>query len=92
MADYLSFKDKLGRLVSESQESEDKEAISAAELQDAYDALKDVVPQMDYDAVEMIIGQLKTFALPEEDATKVAELEKMLRNFDWDGMEELIAK
>ncbi len=90
--DYLAFKELLGRIRIEEQGSDDKEEISPEELADAYNALSEVVPQLDYDAVEMILGQLKSFKLPKEDAEKVAELEKMLRVFDWDGMEALISK
>ena len=70
---------------------EDKEAISDGELADAYSALKDCIPQMDYDAVEMILEQLSEYKLPEEDAGKMDSIRKMLKSFDWDGMEELIA-
>ncbi len=45
---------------------------------------------MDYDAVEMILGQLNEDKLPKEEKEKVAQLSKMLKVFDWEGMEELI--
>ncbi|WP_408071714.1 ATP-binding protein [Butyrivibrio sp. JL13D10] len=90
MSDYLTFKEILAPLNNKEEDDTGKEDISDSELSEAYEALREVIPQMDYDAVEMIIGQLKSFKLPEEDAKKVAELEKMLRNFDWDKMEELI--
>ena len=66
-------------------------SFSDEELADAYEALKEVIPQMDYDAVEMIIGQLKEYKLSPEDDKKIKELEKLLRNFDWDSMEELLS-
>ena len=91
MDNYLAFKDILSRL-SEGESDEGKEEIPADELADAYEALKEVIPQMDYDSVEMIIGQLKEYKLPEEDAAKIAELEKMLRAFEWDDMEKFITK
>ena len=47
---------------------------------------------MDYDSVELILAQLSDYALPPEDDAKIKELKKMLEAFDWDGMEELIAK
>ena len=45
---------------------------------------------MDYDSVEMILGQLLEYRLPDEDAKKMKELEVMLKKLDWDGMESLI--
>ena len=64
--------------------------IDEGELKEAYQALKEVVPQMDYDSVEMILDQVSEYKLPEEDAAKFKELSKMLKVFDWDGMEALL--
>ncbi len=88
LSDYESFRDKLERL-NETDDS-DKEMISEGKLREAYSALSDMIPQMDYDAVEMILEQLHEYALPPEDDIKIKELEKMLKMFDWDGMESLI--
>lgn len=88
---YEDFKVKLERINQSLGNDEDKEAISDGELADAYSALKDCIPQMDYDAVEMILEQLSEYKLPEEDAGKMDSIRKMLKSFDWDGMEELIA-
>jgi CheY-like chemotaxis protein len=91
LKEYIEFKDKLAGLnQGEAEDAGDKKEISQDELMDAYGALGDVIPQMDYDAVEMILGQLKEYNLPKEDKEKVAELSKLLKVFDWDGMEALI--
>ena len=91
LAMHRGYKEKLARLAPQADAGE-REPIPQEELDDAYSALKEVIPQMDYDAVEMIVGQLKEYRLPEGDAERIAELERMLRTFDWDGMEELINK
>ena len=70
--------------------SEDKPEINPEDIADAYSALKEVVPQMDYDAVEMIIKNLKEYKLPADDKEKVGKLEKLLKSFDWDEMENLL--
>ncbi len=92
MKDYLAFKEKLARL-EESEEDgggEDKEPISEQELKDAYEALREEIPQMDYDAVEMILDQLAEYKLPPEDDKFYKELRHKLKVFDWDSLEELI--
>lgn len=89
LADYRQYGEKLSRLKSQP-DDKDKEPIPEDELKDAYEALKDVIPQMDYDTVEMIIEQLKEYRLPPKDDKRVGELEKLLRSLDWDGMEELL--
>lgn len=89
LSDYEAYKEKLARLHYDADRS-DKKQISDEDLREAYQALSDVIPQMDYDAVEMILEQLDEYALPKEDDRKIQELTKMLRLFDWDGMEKLI--
>jgi CheY-like chemotaxis protein len=91
MVTYKSFEEKLSRLDGGKANDDNKEPIPEEELRDAFDALADVVPQMDYDAVEMILGQLREYKLPAEEEKKVAELEKLLKVFDWDAMEELLS-
>ncbi|MCR4989309.1 MAG: response regulator [Lachnospiraceae bacterium] len=91
--DYIAYKDRLGRLEEirkGSEDDSDKEPVPDDMLKDAYDSLRELIPQMDYDSVEMIIGQLNEYKLPEEDAKMMSEIGKLLKKFDWDAMEELI--
>ena len=90
LSDYAAYKEKLARLKEEEQENDNLEEIPESELKDAYDALKDVIPQMDYDSVEMILDGLKAYKLPKEDAEIMAELGKLLKVFDWDAIEKLM--
>ncbi len=91
LKEYISLKDKLAGIHAQEDDS-DKEPIPEDDLKEAYSALKDIIPQMDYNSVELILAQLSDYALPPEDDAKIKELKKMLEAFDWDGMEELIAK
>ncbi|MBR6380161.1 MAG: hypothetical protein IKS07_00605 [Lachnospiraceae bacterium] len=88
---YRSYHEKLAGLKAPEAAS-DLPEISPEELADAYAALKESIPQMDYDAVEMIAGELKAYRLPEEDAKRLERLEGLMKAFDWDGMEALIAE
>ena len=90
MSDYEAFKEKLGRLAQGSESTDGKESIPEEDIKEAYATLSDCIPQMDYDAVEMILEQLKAFKLPDKDAKFFHELEKCLKVLDWDGMEALI--
>ncbi len=89
LSEYEDYKEKLAGL-REEVDSEGKEPISEKQLKEAYATLADVIPQMDYDSVEMVLNELSEYALPTQDAEKVKELTKMLRLFDWEGMEKLI--
>lgn len=68
----------------------DKEPIPEDELKEAYQVLKDLVEQMDYDGATDVIETLKEYMLPKEDADKVAKLSSALQIFDWDAMEEIL--
>ncbi len=89
---YISFKDKLSRLEEEESSDEGKEPIPEEELEGAYEALREFVPQMDYDSVEMILDQLSEYKLPEEDSKKLSEMKKLLKLFEWDKIEALITE
>ena len=90
LVDYNAYKEKLARMNENAGEDDDREPIPEDELKGAYEALRDVISMMDYDSVEMIIGEVKAYKLPDEDAEVFKKLEKMLKNLDWDGMEELV--
>ncbi len=90
LAEYQEFRTRLERL-HDAEEMGEKDMIPEVELKRAYAALADVIPQMDYDAVEMILEEINEYALPEEDGHKMKELDRMLRVFDWDGMEKIVS-
>ncbi len=68
----------------------DKELIPEDELKDAYEALKEVIPQMDYDAVETILEDVSRYSLPEKEREILDEIRKYLKLFDWEKLEEII--
>lgn len=90
LKDYREYKDKLAPL-NEPEDKSSKEPIPEDELNDAYEALRELIPQMDYDSVEMVVEQVKAYRLPDEDAARFAEIEKLMKTLDWDAMEKLIA-
>ena len=89
MAEYESFKEKLSQLKEEAA-GEDKKPIPENQLREAFEALQEVVPQMDYDAVEVILEQLQEYKLPEKEAEIIKQLAQKMKKFDWDGVEELV--
>lgn len=89
--EYESFKEILSRLNPEEEDDDEgKEPISEDELNEAYQALSDSVPQMDYDTVETILQELSQFKLPDDARKNIKRFSELLKTFDWDGMEELI--
>ena len=88
---YRSYKEKLAPIKGISA-SREKGAISDAEIASAYDALREFIPQMDYDAVEMILDEMKVYYLPEKDYRIFGRLSDLLKNLDWEAMEKLLSK
>ncbi|MDC7280748.1 Hpt domain-containing protein [Butyrivibrio fibrisolvens] len=88
---YRSYKERLLPYMQEKQKRlENKKPISDDELEDAFDALKEVVPTLDTDGVEMILEELSLYELPQDKQAIVDKVENMLRQCDWDGLEELL--
>ena len=57
---------------------------------DAIKAIKELVPSMDYDSIEMILSDIGSYSLGSEEKALYDKLLKALRTFDWDLMEELL--
>lgn len=85
---YNEYKEKLKALKGVRADDDNKEPVPEDMLRDAYSALAELIPQMDYDAVSMIVDGLMEYKLPEEDSIRIYDLSKMLKVFDWDAMEE----
>ncbi len=90
---YASYKEKLARIAGEetAEQQEERRTVTEVELKDAYEALKEMIPQMDYDGVEMVLEQMSSCKLPEEDEKKFDRIKELLKQFDWDAMEEIIS-
>ena len=90
---FRSYIKKLSILDSKGDSQGDsKKDIPNEELQDAYNALSEVIPMQDYDAVEMILESLKEYRLPEADALIIEKLDKFLINMQWDDMLNIISE
>ncbi len=86
---YMGYKSKLSEFDNKEQ-TDEGEPIPIEELNGAYEAIKELAPQMDYEAIEMIISSVKAYKLEENDARSFKEIEKALKTFDWDRMEEIL--
>ncbi len=90
---YRSFKDKLVKIediIVEPEPAPSMLSISDTELNNAFEALRKFVKEMDYDAIEMILAELSQYDLPEDPSNKVAAFSDALKNYDWAAMAESI--
>jgi len=87
---FMKYKQKLA-VVDENREVVKKKDITEDELKGAYDVIKEAATSMDYDSAEFVLEQLHGYKLQKEDQERFDKLEKMLKNFKWEQMEELIS-
>lgn len=87
---YREFKEKLSKLKVQSVDMSMGPLISDEDLESAYNALDDMIQQMDYDSVIVVLNQLKEYSLPEKDRIIFEKLEMAVKVFDWDKMEQIL--
>ncbi len=88
---YRSYRETLKRVEEDVELPKEKKVlISKEEMDGAYGALRDIIAQMDSDAVDLVLEQLEEYELLREDAECIEAIKKANQRFDWDQMENLI--
>lgn len=88
LLDYRAYTDRLSRLNEE--EDGQKEEASPEMLSEAYEALGEFIPAMDYDSVEMVLDSLKAYRLPPEDADRFRRMQVQLKQLEWEKLADLL--
>ena len=70
--------------------AENKPLIDAADLADAYEAMRDMAASFDYDSMMSVFDSLSGYRLPESDAAKVDTIKLAALKPDWDKVRELL--
>lgn len=88
---YRSYSNKLSDIGSISLDGIRLRPLASREIiDDAYRALREVAPMMDYDSVEMIIEGLKKYKLPEDEKERIEKIEYYLKKLDWESIQDLL--
>ncbi|WP_408071057.1 Hpt domain-containing protein [Butyrivibrio sp. JL13D10] len=88
---FRSYESKLSILDTLTAECENnKKSIDRDELEEAYRSLAEIVESEDFDSAEMILDELEKCKLSDTDKELVCKLDKALKNFKWNEMEELL--
>ena len=69
----------------------EKPLIDAAELADAYEAMRDMAASFDYDSMMSVFDSLKSYRLPDKQAALVKEIKLAAAKPDWDKVRELLS-
>ncbi|MBP3784014.1 MAG: response regulator [Butyrivibrio sp.] len=91
LSDFRAYEPRLQRLIDEEdKQNDDLPEIPEEDLKEAFEALCEQVSQMDYDGTLMVISQLKEYKLPKDYASKIKDLDKALKVFNWDEMDKIL--
>ncbi len=60
--------------------------ISAGEMKEAYQTIYEIAGSMDYEMMDDILKNLREYSLPEEDGSRISDIEVMLTKLDFEGI------
>jgi CheY-like chemotaxis protein/HPt (histidine-containing phosphotransfer) domain-containing protein len=83
---YRNLGDKLSRL---DPGDEDLPEIDPASMSEAYRTVAEIAQIMDYQMMDSLLKDIKGYRLPPEDKEKVALIEQMLTELNWDKIMEI---
>ncbi len=89
MTYYLSFKDVLRDVCTASDPAGgtcDMPTVDACILESAYEAIREAAVNMDMDAIEEAMDELKDYRLPEKERILFDKLKSLCENVDYDGI------
>ena len=87
---YRSYIDKLKPLIEVEEEDSEKPLIDEAELAEAFEAMKDVASNFDYDSLNFIFQSLDEYKLPEKEAALYKKLKESAAKLDWTSINDLL--
>ncbi len=90
--DYRHYKDILGCVfeTGNDEAGDDKPMADEYILKGAYEEIKKAADDLDIYAIDEAMGELEGYSLPETDRDIFAKLTAACRNFDYDGIEEIL--
>ncbi len=87
---YRSYAEKLAPLLAQEDDEEKKPPIEEAELQEAFDTLKEVTAAFDYDSLKFVLDSLAEYRLPQEADEKYRAIKQAAQLPDWDSIKKLL--
>ena len=81
---YRSYADKLKPLIQVEEEDSDKPLIDEAELEEAFEAMKDAAATFDYDSMVFIFQSLDEYRLPERESARYKQIKEAASKLDWE--------
>ena len=90
LQDFRAYKEHLKALYVSDADDADKPLMSAEELKEFYDAVREVAQGFDLDAIDAMIEEAEHYRLPEEEAERFRRLKSAVLAADWSAIETVI--
>ena len=87
LADYRRLKEELSPMFAED---ENLPEISAGDLQEMYEAIREFAYSFDIDAIDGVMGQAKNYKIPEAEKARFEAVDTAVRNMDWEALNEAL--
>ncbi|MBR6013099.1 MAG: response regulator [Selenomonadaceae bacterium] len=87
---YISFADKLAPLLKAEEDDSIKPLISADELSEAYETLKEISASFDFDSAMFVVASIEAYRLPDEEKEKFAQIKSAVSKPDWETLKILL--
>ena len=85
---YKSYAEKLAPLLETSEDDSDKPQISDEELAEAYETLREIAANFDYDSLNFVLQSLEEYKLPDSEKEKFNLLKDAAAKLDWEKISE----
>lgn len=94
MSDYIKYKDLMAEIFADdSEENSDDNNRPVADdylMKSIYEGLKEAADNMDCDAIESMLNELKEYKIPDSEKERFFAICEKAGNFDYDGIKELL--
>ena len=90
LRDFRAYKEHLAPLYTSAEEDADKPLMSAEELAEFYEAVREVAQGFDLDAIDAMIEEAERYRLPAEETERFRKLKNAVLAADWSGLETML--
>ncbi|MBQ9460089.1 MAG: response regulator [Oscillospiraceae bacterium] len=87
---YRQLGSQLSELLCPQTDESALEPISAEQLREAYDAIREFTEAFDFDSVAFTVNSLRAYRVPEEERERCEKLIRAVDNYDWDKIAEIL--
>ena len=82
--------EELGIGSASAEADADKPEMEAEELQELYEAVLEFAEGYDIDSIDALLVQAKDYRIPDGEKERFANMERCVRDSDWDGLTALL--